>query len=64
MVPPLLLLLLERPPAITLTKPALPCGDEAYRKLLGHTLTCATCRSGAACSTMVELGRAWQKARR
>ncbi|MFE7105652.1 hypothetical protein ACFU98_10495 [Streptomyces sp. NPDC057575] len=38
--------------------------DVAYRTLLGHTLTCAACRAGAACPTMVKLGRAWREARR
>ncbi|MFI5771811.1 hypothetical protein ACIA74_25370 [Streptomyces sp. NPDC051658] len=63
LVPPLLPPLLERPPVITLTK-TLPAPDAAYRTLLGHTLTCAACRAGAACPTVVQLGRAWRKARR
>lgn len=38
--------------------------DAAYRTLLDHTLTCAACRAGASCPTMVQLGRAWREARR
>lgn len=49
---------------ITLTKPARPHGERAYRTLLGHTLTCAACRAGSACATVVRLGRAWREARR
>lgn len=41
-----------------------PAPDAAYRTLLGHTLTCAACRTGAACPTVVQLGRAWREARR
>lgn len=47
---------------ITLKKPSR--AEAAYRKLLCHTVTCAGCRSGAACPTAVRLGRAWRKARR
>ncbi|GAA1069231.1 hypothetical protein GCM10009647_091390 [Streptomyces sanglieri] len=63
MVSPLLPHVLEKPPVITLTK-TLPAPDAAYCTLLGHTLTCAACRSGAACPTVVKLGRAWREARR
>ncbi|MFF8716144.1 hypothetical protein ACF07T_32635 [Streptomyces sp. NPDC015184] len=63
MVPPLLFLLLERPPVITLTKPV-GSPDDAYRALLGHTYSCAACRAGAHCTTAVRLGRAWREARR
>ncbi|MFB8037733.1 hypothetical protein ACFC5Z_33375 [Streptomyces sp. NPDC056004] len=38
--------------------------DAEYRTLLGHTVTCAACRAGAACLTVVRLGRAWREARR
>ncbi|MFJ8855082.1 hypothetical protein [Streptomyces sp. NPDC102437] len=41
-----------------------PAPDAEYRTLLGHTLTCAACRAGAACTTVVQLGRAWREARR
>ncbi len=40
-----------------------PGADAAYRTLLGHTATCATCRAGAACLTAVQLGRAWRAIR-
>lgn len=49
--------------ALAKKQPA-PDADAAYRTLLGHTLTCAACRAGAACHTMVLLGRAWREARR
>lgn len=38
-------------------------GDTAYRSWLGHTQHCATCRTGTACPTAAELGRAWREAR-
>ncbi|MFF5278802.1 hypothetical protein [Streptomyces sp. NPDC000133] len=38
--------------------------DAAYRTLIGHTVTCATCRAGAACVTATRLGRAWRETRR
>lgn len=38
--------------------------DAEYRTLVGHTMTCAACRAGAACLTVVRLGRAWREARR
>ncbi|WP_405461136.1 hypothetical protein OG786_27380 [Streptomyces sp. NBC_00101] len=36
----------------------------AYRELVGHTATCATCRAGVSCPTSAQLGRAWREARR
>ncbi|MEU6014438.1 hypothetical protein ABZ826_10385 [Streptomyces sp. NPDC047515] len=41
-----------------------PAPDVAYRAWLGHTTTCATCRTGASCLTAVRLGRAWREGRR
>ncbi|MEV5680946.1 hypothetical protein [Streptomyces sp. NPDC052179] len=38
--------------------------ERAYLAYLGHTLACATCRTGAQCATVIRLGRAWKKARR
>lgn len=46
---------------ITLTKPQ-PV-DVEYRALLGHTLTCPTCRAGASCPAAARFGRAWREAR-
>ncbi|WP_329307046.1 hypothetical protein OG322_26650 [Streptomyces sp. NBC_01260] len=40
-----------------------PAQDHAYRAWLGHTLACAACRAGAACTTVVRLGHAWRQAR-
>ncbi|MGW7706335.1 hypothetical protein [Streptomyces sp. NPDC054771] len=37
--------------------------DAAYRTLIDHTYTCATCRAGAACPTTVRLARAWRAVR-
>jgi hypothetical protein len=37
--------------------------DGAYRDLVGHTATCATCRAGVSCATSARLGRAWREAR-
>lgn len=39
-------------------------GDARYRIWIGRTMSCCTCRAGAACPTAVRLGRAWRKARR
>ncbi|MGW5273616.1 hypothetical protein ACWEQP_13710 [Streptomyces sp. NPDC004044] len=47
----------------TLSKPV-PAPEAAYRTLIGHTVVCAACRAGAACATVVRLGRAWREARR
>ncbi|MET7309199.1 hypothetical protein ACWD7C_20890 [Streptomyces sp. NPDC005134] len=47
---------------ITLTKSGR--AEAAYRKLLGHTVTCAGCRAGTPCSTAARLGRAGREARR
>lgn len=41
-----------------------PAGDAAYRTLLGHTTSCATCRAGVSCPTRARLGRAWRETRR
>ncbi|MFF3059351.1 hypothetical protein [Streptomyces sp. NPDC057909] len=38
--------------------------EAAYRKLIGHTVTCTGCRAGAPCPTAVQLGRAWRMVRR
>ncbi|MER5847131.1 hypothetical protein ABT126_08710 [Streptomyces sp. NPDC002012] len=46
---------------ITLKKPA---PDAAYKTLIDHTQTCGSCRTGASCPTVVQLDRAWRKARR
>ncbi|MEU0832315.1 hypothetical protein [Streptomyces sp. NPDC005969] len=46
-----------------MTTPTADAGDAAYRTLIGHTYTCATCRAGAACPTTVRLARSWRAAR-
>lgn len=46
-----------------LTMPS-PRPEAAYRRLLGHTTTCAACRAGVSCPIAVSLGRAWREARR
>lgn len=46
----------------TSTKPA-TAPDAAYRTWVGHTVACATCRTGAPCPTAVRLGRAWRAVR-
>ncbi|MEV5682195.1 MULTISPECIES: hypothetical protein [unclassified Streptomyces] len=38
--------------------------ERAYLAYLGHTLACATCRTGVPCATAVRLGRTWKKVRR
>ncbi|WP_164356761.1 hypothetical protein [Streptomyces microflavus] len=38
--------------------------EATYRRLLGHTTTCADCRAGVSCPMAVRLGRAWREARR
>ncbi|MEI7033797.1 hypothetical protein [Streptomyces pratensis] len=38
--------------------------DAAYRALLGHTMTCTACRTGAACPDATKLVRAWRETRR
>lgn len=38
--------------------------DTAYRTLLRHSATCATCRTGLFCPSVAKLGRAWREARR
>ncbi|MFJ1695695.1 hypothetical protein ACIOHC_11175 [Streptomyces sp. NPDC088252] len=41
-----------------------PSPDAAYKTFIGHTYTCAACRAGKHCLTVVQLGRAWREARR
>lgn len=45
-----------------LTMPA-PKPQAAYRILLDHTTTCIACLAGTACTTAVDLARAWREAR-
>lgn len=47
---------------ITLTKRG-GRAETVYRKLIGHTVTCAGCRAGAPCLTAARLGRAWRAVR-
>lgn len=55
----------ERKVLATITLPRRTVApDVAYRRLLGHTTTCAGCRVGASCPTAVRLGRAWREVRR
>ncbi|MFH9756278.1 hypothetical protein ACWGBY_19060 [Streptomyces griseus] len=38
--------------------------DTAYRALLGHTMTCTACRTGAICPDATKLVRVWRETRR
>ncbi|MER7699545.1 MULTISPECIES: hypothetical protein [unclassified Streptomyces] len=38
--------------------------DTAYRALLGHTMTCTDCRTGAVCPDATKLVRIWRETRR
>ncbi|MDX2922826.1 hypothetical protein PV370_33745 [Streptomyces sp. NE06-03C] len=38
--------------------------DTAYRALLGHTMACTACRTGAICPDATKLVRAWRETRR
>ncbi|MFD3978222.1 hypothetical protein ACFWR6_06515 [Streptomyces griseus] len=37
--------------------------EDAYRALLGHTLTCPECGTGAGCPTRRRLQRSWRRTR-
>ncbi|MEV6080199.1 hypothetical protein AB0L80_34615 [Streptomyces sp. NPDC052069] len=50
--------------ASTRQRTGFPPPERAYLAYLGHTLACATCRTGAQCATVIRLGRAWKKVRR
>lgn len=55
----------KAPPVTTTQDETRPGNDDAaYKVLLGHTLTCAGCRTGTPCPTAVRLGRAWRQDRR